>query len=82
MSAYWRYVKTYGVPPRGQVVAIKLKDIRTNERVEVTGKFNMNGADTYWSVYVLDEGFVPLTLELAERYKVLAWLPIGNRRAE
>lgn len=82
MSVLWRYVKTYGVPPRGQVVAIKLKDTRTNKRVEVTGKFNMNGTDTYWSVFVLDEGFVPLALELEERYKVLAWLPIGNRRAE
>jgi len=82
MSAYWRYVKTYGVSPNGQVVAIKLKDTRTNERVEVTGKFNINGTEAYWSVYVLDEGFIPLTLELVERYKVLAWLPIGNRRTE
>lgn len=84
MSTYWKYVKTYGVPPRRQVVAIKLKDRRTNERISVTGKFVMKGTDTYWSVYVLDEGFVPLLLELAERYEVLAWawLPIGNRRAE
>lgn len=82
MSAYWRYVKTYGVPPRGQVVAIKLKDTRTNKRVEVTGKFNMSEADAYWSVYVPFAGFAPLTHELGERYEVLAWLPIGNRRAE
>ena len=82
MSAYWRYIKTYGVPPREQVVAIKLKDRRTNERISVTGKFVMKGTNAYWSIYVLDEGFIPLLLELAERYEVLAWLPIGNRRAE